>query len=223
MSATTVETNGTTTKKTIRTASVPNETPAQITLKRIERRSVEVPIVGITPLIMHNWSHKSKDLMLKNQQVKKAGTKAVKEPRDPEADYQASFYRLEDGTPGMPATAFKAAIAEAARFFDGVTMTSLKSAIQVRGIGSEQLVPIIGEHRMRTDTPRNASGVADLRFRPEFWPWQATLHIIFIESLIDLDSIWALVDAAGSNGVGDWRPSSPKSKTGTFGQWEVTA
>jgi len=29
------------------------------------------------------------------------------------------------------------------------------------------------------------------------------------------------VDAGGNGGVGDWRPSAPKSLTGTFGRYEV--
>ena len=31
----------------------------------------------------------------------------------------------------------------------------------------------------------------------------------------------AFLDAGGRLGVGDWRPNSPKSKTGVYGQWKV--
>jgi hypothetical protein len=189
-----------------------------ITISRLERALVEIPIRGETPLIMQRWSEKSRQQMLEAQQP---GTRRKKDARDPEADYQAAFYRLDDGTPGMPATAFKAAIADAARFYDGVTMVSLKTAIAVKGIGSEQLVPIVGDYRMREDTPRNANGVADLRYRPEFWPWSATLLVEYLPSMLDGQSVWNLTDAAGRVGVGSWRPSSPKSKSGTFGQFRV--
>jgi hypothetical protein len=199
--------------------SLPADGPVQVTIKRLEKAVVEVPIVGETPLIMHAWSQKSRNLMLENQQTK---TKAKKEPRDPQADYEAAFYRLADGRAGMPATAFKAAISEAARFYDGITMTALKTAVFVFGPAEQpDLVPIIGEPRMREDTPRNANGVADLRYRPEFWPWSAVLQVHYKPAMLSVESIHNLVDASGQVGVGDWRPSSPKSKTGMFGMYRV--
>jgi hypothetical protein len=189
-----------------------------IKLTRLERHVVEVPIIGETPLIMQRWSEKARQLMLDAQQ---SSTRKKKDRRDPEADYQAAFYRLDDGTPGMPATAFKAAIGSAARFFDGITMVALKTGIFVKGVGSEQLVPIIGDVRMREDTPRNANGVADLRYRPEFFPWSCKLFVEYLPTMLDADSVWNLVDASGRCGIGSWRPSSPKSMSGTFGQYRV--
>lgn len=194
------------------------QAPVEIKLTRLDRTVVEIPIIGETPLIMQRWSEKAKQLMLEGQQTK---TRKKRDPKDPVADYEAAFYRLEDGTPGMPATAFKGAIGAAARFFDGVTMVSLKTAIFVKGSGSDQLVPIAGDVRMREDMPRNANGVADLRYRPEFWPWSCTLIVEFLTNMLDRDSVFNLVDASGRCGVGSWRPSSPKSMTGTFGQYSV--
>lgn len=199
--------------------STNGDTPqVEIKLTRLERTIVEVPIIGETPLIMQRWSEKAKAMMLAAQQ---SSARKKKDPKDPQADYEAAFYRLDDGTPGMPATAFKAAIGSAARFFDGVTMVSLKTGLFVVGVGSEQLVPIVGDVRMREDMPRNANGVADLRYRPEFWPWSCTLLVKYIPSQLDKDSVWNLVDASGLQGVGSWRPSSPKSMSGTFGQYRV--
>lgn len=200
------------------TAPTKEAGPVEIVVRRLEREYTEVPIVGVTPLIMHQWSEKSRRLMLEAQQTT---TRAKRAPKDPKAEYEDAFYRLDDGRPGMPATAFKAAIADAARFYDGITMTALKTACFVRGEGGDQLVPIVGEVTMREDTPRNANGVADLRYRPMFWPWAATLMVEFLPSMLSTESVWNLIDAAGRNGVGDWRPSSPKSKSGTFGQFRV--
>jgi hypothetical protein len=123
----------------------------------------------------------------------------------------------------MPATAFKAAMVGACRLFEGISMTQAKSLFYVVGEGDEQLVPIEGEARVREDTPRNQTGVADLRYRMQFYPWSTTLVVRFTKVAIDADSIAALLDAGGRGGVGDWRPSSPKSHTGTFGQFEVVS
>jgi hypothetical protein len=154
---------------------------------------------------------------------KQTGAKAqpLREAKDPAAEAEASLYRLADGRPGMPATAFKAASVGAARLYDGVTMASLKAALFVNGEGEDQLVPIVGEATMREDTPRNSGGTADLRYRYAFWPWSALLVVTFIPALIDVESVINLIDAGGNGGVGDWRPSAPKSLTGTFGRYEV--
>lgn len=192
---------------------------APLTLRRLERNTVLIPIIGQTPLIPHRWSDKAKRMMLDKQQGKAVTKKA---PKSPEDEAHAATYWLEDGSPGMPATAFKSAIADAARHFDGVTMVMLKQSVFVIGEGTEQLIPIAGELTMREDMPRNATGVADLRYRNQIWPWSATLVIDFVASAITVEALIALVDAAGLGGVGDWRPSSPKSKSGTFGRWTVT-
>jgi hypothetical protein len=121
----------------------------------------------------------------------------------------------------IPATAFKAAMVGACRFYEGITMTQAKLLFYVEGEGPDQLVPIEGEPVMREDTPRNSGGTADLRYRMQFWPWSARLLIHFLPSMIGPDSVYALLDAAGKGGVGDWRPSSPKSATGTYGQFRL--
>jgi hypothetical protein len=123
----------------------------------------------------------------------------------------------------MPATAFKAAMVSACRFFEKPSMTEAKLLIFVEGEGAEQLVPIEyeGEPILREDTPRNANGGADLRYRYSFFPWRATITVRFIPSSLSETSVVALLDAAGRVGAGDWRPGSPKSATGTFGTWRV--
>ena len=103
-----------------------------------------------------------------------------------------------------------------------MTQVLVKQTVLVIGDGPDQLVPIeYGDITMREDTPRNASGVADLRYRAQYWPWSTTLRVRTIEGQFDNESILALVDAAGIGGVGEWRPTSPKSATGTYGTFEV--
>lgn len=194
---------------------------AEIKLERIERQIVEIGIVGVSPLIPHNWSEKARRLMREAQ----SGTtvKAAREPKNAQEEAEASLYRLTDGRPGMPSTAFKAAIIGAVRLFQGITLVQTKSAVFVRGEGVDQLVAIEGDKTLREDMPRNANGNVDLRYRYAFFPWRATLVVEFSSALLDASSVVNLVDAAGDGGVGDWRPSAPKSHTGTFGRFQVEA
>jgi hypothetical protein len=169
-------------------------------------------------VIIHKFSEKAKKMMLAAQQGNKT---KVHDPKNPTEDAEAACYRLEDGRPGMPAVAFKGAIVAGCRFFSGITMTQTKMMIFVEGEGPEQLVAINGEQQLREDTVRLASGVSDLRYRYAFWPWNVSLTVSYHASVMSRDSLVALVEAGGSAGIGDRRPSAPKSNTGTFGRFAI--
>lgn len=192
---------------------------SEITLKRIGRAEASITIEGTAPLIVNKFSSKARQQMLDKQM----GRTVQRQPKSPEELYQASLYPMSGDRYGFPATAFKAAIVDGCRYFKGskITMTAAKQMIFVKGEGTEMLVPIDGVPKMREDTVRNATGVADIRFRGEFWPWKTRLDIVYVPSMIDVSSILALVDAAGMGGVGEWRPASKESKTGMYGTWRV--
>lgn len=195
------------------------EAQATINLSRIQRASIDVPVMGTAPLITHRFDEKAKTMMLQAQQTK---TRAKKEPKDPAADFARSMYRTPSGEHAFPAVGFKAAMVDAARLFDGVKMTELRAAVHVVGDGNDQLVVLkVDEPRMREDAVRVGMGTADLRYRAEYWPWSAVLTINYIPSLISAESVVAIVDAAGVGGIGEWRPS--KAKTGIYGTFEVAA
>jgi hypothetical protein len=212
----------TTTKKAEATP-VTAEVPV-VQLNKIDAETLYVPIIGTAPLIVHNFSEKSRRQMLEAQQ----GKKKVKEIRDPQAEYEAAFYRIadEDGEKyGFPVTAFKAATTGAARFYDkSVTMTALRQFMFMRGVmtkaDAQMLVEIHGEPEMREDVVRlgGPSRSADLRYRPMFPEWSTTLTVTFVKSSIDRNSILSLIDAGGMGiGVGEWRPE----KRGEFGTYTV--
>lgn len=200
-------------------------TPAEVVqIARIDAETLQVPIIGTAPLIVHNFSEKSRRQMLEAQQ----GKKKVKEIRDPRAEYESAFYRIADDDGeryGFPVTAFKAATTGAARFYDkSVTMTALRQFMFMRGIMTkadpQMLVEIHGEPEMREDVVRlgGASRSADLRYRPMFPEWTCVLQVSYVKSSIDRNSILSLIDAGGMGiGVGEWRPE----KRGEFGTYAV--
>lgn len=192
----------------------------EIQISRIGTETVVVPIAGTMPLIMHNFSDKSKRQMLDAQQ----GRKSPKVTRDPEAEYEAAFYRTKEGY-GFPVTAFKAATVGAARFYGkDVKMTDLRQFIFMRGEISpndaQALVAIIGTPRMREDVVRlgGPSRSADLRYRPEFPEWSTVLEVTYVKSALSRDSVLSLIDAGGMGvGIGEWRPE----KRGEFGTYQI--
>lgn len=191
---------------------------AIVQIDRIPAETIQVPIVGTTPLIVNRFDEKHRRQMLDAMQ----GRKAPKQIKNPEADYEAAFYRLKDGRFGFPAVAFKQCTVGAARFYGkDVTMTALKQFLFFRGEPGEDgqmLVPIEGEPHMREDVVTVGRGGSDLRYRPEFSEWKANLVVTYVTSALTRGSVLSLIDAGGLGvGVGEWRPQ----KNGDFGTFQI--
>lgn len=193
-----------------------SQADAQVVIQPLKIETVSVPIIGETELIVHQWSEKAKKMMLDKQMGKASPKKAAK---DPEQDYKDSMYLFPDGRYGFPAAGFKAAIVGACRMFESLPMTKAKIAIRVNG----ELVEIIGEPHMREDMVRLETGVADIRYRAGFWPWRAVLSVTFNSGIISTEQLFNLINAAGFGGIGEWRPSAPKSASGSFGCFHVAS
>lgn len=178
-------------------------------------RQVTIPIVGISPLIVHAWSEKSKR-MISDKQAGKAKNKKH-EIRDPQDDYEQAKHISEDGWEGLPAAALKAAMIRGAKMV-GMVMKDTQAAFFVNAdCEKTQLVRIHGDSRMRTDMVRVGMGAADIRYRPEYLEWYMELNIDFNEGLISIDQLHQIVKAAGyGNGLGEMRPEKGKFNYGRF-------
>ena len=233
----TVERNGRDSK--LRGAADPNAqnpapdvkaTPAQVSaivIPKPDVQTVRVKIVGTAPLIVHAWSAKAIRKM-EESQGGRIKPKGPKEPRDPQADFEGAKHQSGEGWEGVPAVAFKAAMVGACRLVEGVSMTLAKRLMFVEGtpLKSGMLSPLVklqGEPaRLRTDTVRLDNGSADMRYRPEYWPWSAELTIRYNAGILSPDMLLNLLETAGAfEGVGEWRPGSPMSATGSFGTFSV--
>jgi hypothetical protein len=192
--------------------------PATHDLTRLETITLAVQIQGLTPLIVHRFDEKARQMMADAQAQK---TKVKKAPKNPVDDYNRSRYIIDNERDGFPASGFKSAIVNAVSHFDGLTKVLTKQAIFVFGEGLDQYVPIEGERSMREDTVRVGMGTADLRYRAQYWPWSAVLNVRLVASALTASSVLALIDAAGLGGVGEWRASAPKSSSGSYGAFEV--
>jgi hypothetical protein len=187
--------------------------PSAIAIPPIEIKTYSFRIEGDSPLITHAWSEKAKSIMLGKQMGVPSGKK---EPKNPDQDYQAAFYRMPDDAPGFPTIAFKAAAVSAARQVDGLTMTFLRGAFHVIG----ELVAIEGTSVMREDMVRVGMGTADIRYRPEFSAWAVNLIIRLNIRSMTLEQLIHLLNQAGfSVGVGEWRPE----KNGRNGMFHVAS
>lgn len=189
-----------------------------IEIDRIPAETLLIPILGTAPLVLHRFSEKAKQQMLDSMQ----GRKTPKQPKDPQAEYEAAFYKFQNDGYGMPVISFKAATVGAARFYgSSVTMTALKQFMFFRGemgVDGQMLARIEGEPKMREDVVRVGRGGADLRYRPEFPDWRTVLELTYVTSALTRNSVLSLIDAGGLGvGVGEWRPE----RDGYFGTYRI--
>lgn len=198
-----------------------------LSIPRPKIQSAVLSLKGISPLIMHKWSAKA-IAMLEGSQTGKA--KAQKEARRPvEEAYEGAYIvpGMEDKDDGefgkfyFPAPAFKHA------FLYGVAQTSdVRQFPKTKAAGwvFVDADPIIAAEqiRMRTDTGRIGQGTATMIYRLQFDDWTADLPVSYNANAISLEQVVALFDLGGTGGVGEWRPTSPKNKSGDFGRFVVT-
>jgi hypothetical protein len=210
-----------------------NAKNSMIQIRELDAETIDVPIIGTAPLIVHNWSEKARKQMLEAMQ----GVKSPKENKDPHAEYQATLYRIyrEPKTTrakgkaeqveayGFPAVAFKAATTSAARFYDkSISMTALRQFMFFKGIltkgDPQELFEIVGTPEMREDPVKVGVSGRDLRYRAQFLTWSATLTVTYVKTSIDKGSVLSLIDAGGLGvGVGEWRPE----RNGQFGTYRI--
>lgn len=182
----------------------------KIELPALQIKTITLMLVGDSPLIVHAWSEKAKKQML-DKQMKKASK--GKEAKDPQADYEACFYRTPTGAYAFPAIGVKAAMVSAARYVEA-KMTVLRGAFHI----DEEMLTVIGTPRPREDMVRVGMGTADIRYRPEFPEWRIPVTIKFNTAAISAEQIANLLNVAGFGvGIGEWRPE----RNGSYGRFHV--
>jgi len=175
-------------------------------------------IRGTSPIILHQWSEKAKEMMRNKQQEGKK-TKA-RELRKPAEEAEAAAYRTESGEVGILAMALKSAIVTAAHKDIGIEKTLVRKALFLICEDPGLVIPFTAcsEPIVREDMVRVGMGSADLRYRPEFRSWKALIEFEIDAELLQAADVLALVGRAGFGvGIHEWRPE----KGGEFGRFEI--
>jgi hypothetical protein len=199
-----------------------------IELPEINLERHRLYLVGSAPLIVHAFPEKARKQMLdKQMKVAKGGRDA----RDPHAEVEAARYQLPDGRDGFPAVGFKAAAVTACTSLSDITKVAARQAFRVDGLqmnaggvleGSfvrTALVPIVAASPTTREDVVRLSGVgrtAEMRYRPEYWPWGVELDIVLNPQVVSIGQLGSMFQAAGHGvGVGEYRPERD-GDCGTF-------
>lgn len=194
------------------------------------------------PLVVHNMSEKAYREMLQRQMAT-TGTTKVKEPKDPQAEYEAAFYRFTDSDKfGFPASAFKKVITRASKLLKdtkqiNLDMIAVRQTIFIEADGLEDreiivplgdgkffthrvitpLIEIFGNPTMKMDVVRIGQGQTDIRFRPQFFDWTAIIRIKYNPELLSKEVVANLLYRGGMTvGIGEGRPEKSELSWGLF-------
>lgn len=176
---------------------------------------IEAIIVGTAPLVIERFSKKA-ELMAKMQQGTVAKSKIVRPPRDYERDAEEARYRHPDGWEGANAAAFRAGMISACRLV-GFKMTLAKLSVFIEADGFDKidglpLVRIYGDSVAFQAHTRNATGVVDVRSRPQYRDWACKLRVKFDQSQFSTNDVFNLISRVGVQvGIGAGRPDSKSS------------
>lgn len=192
------------------------KTEIEIELKDLKIRRMQVEIKGISPLIIHRFGAKA----IKEMEDKKLGkAKNAKHAiTNPKKEFEDAKHVSAEGWEGFPVGGIKKCIVRGAKAV-GLTMTDVKAGLFIEADCPEtNLFRINGESRLRTDHVRVNNGAPDIRYRPEYVNWTATLTVTFNEGLISKDQVLQAIFAGGyGTGIGDWRPE----RGGDFGRFTI--
>ena len=198
-------------------AALGTDKPQIVRITKPKLRTTAVTITGISPYVQHKFSEKSRRQMEATQEAgQQARGKKTREAKDFDAVYEAAKHYSQDGWIGIPASAFRNAMIDACRLI-GFKMTLAKLSIFVEADGIDRdegtpLVRIIGQPRIHKGFARNATGVADIRWRPMWEQWGANLTLTWDDDQFSATDVLNLLLRAGMQvGIGEGRPGSPNS------------
>jgi len=199
-----------------------------ITVPEIRLEQHPLYLIGNSPLIVHAFPEKARKQML-DKQMKNA--KGGRDARDPFEEVEAARYQLPDGRDGFPAVGFKAAGVTACTSLADVTKVAARQAFRVEGMAMNAagvldgayirtaLVPLIAKPpTIREDVVRlsGPSRSAEMRYRPEYFPWGVELNVVINPQVISFGQLLSMYQAAGHGvGIGDYRPER-NGDCGTF-------
>ena len=195
--------------------------PATLVVQPIRRQTLEVAVLGTTPLILHRMAEKGLHELLFPGGRKTTAARAETLKHEPIEEFRAAAETLPDGPTllALMSTAFKAAMMTAALDLPGSTKAQIGRLVYVHG----EKVPIYGTPRILLSVTRSsdAGRTPDVRSRPILPRWAATLRISYQVPLLTERSIVNLLAGAGQIcGVGDWRQEKGK---GSYGQYVLTS
>jgi len=211
------------------TNRVPEDTTSNVVIQAPRMRVAAFKIRGTSPLVMHNFSQKSrKEMMDKMAAGSQAKSKKVRTPRDYDDDFEKAKHVSTAGWYGIPAKAFSCAMISSCKIASFVmTRAKISVFIEADGYDVSDGTPLVRmespnepervEHYVRPE-----KGGTDIRVRPMWREWSVSLRVRWDEDILSAADITNLLMRAGMQvGILEGRADSRKSNGMGWGFFEL--
>ena len=199
----------------------------RITIEPPKFETIAVKIKGVSPYVQNKFSHKSRQQMMDKQRLGDQAKKSRKrEAKNFEQTYKDAMHLSREGWHGIPAPSFRNALISACRIVGfKMTLAKLSVFIEADGFDGDEgtpLVKISGKPRVHESYVRNETGVADVRWRPMWEEWGATVRIRYDANQFSASDVVNLLHRAGMQvGIGEGRPDSKNSAGQGWGMFTI--
>jgi len=188
----------------------------QIQIPPANMRTTTFVLVGTAPYVQNRFSKKAQ-IMAGQEAGSTKGSKKPRAKRDFEKDYEEAKHVSREGWCGIPAPAFRNAAISACRLVGyKMTLAKLSLFIVPDGFDKEDDMPLVkitkGKPHRHDAHARNANGSIDIRARPMWREWEATLQVQYDADQFTLTDIANLINRVGLQvGIGEGRHDSKES------------
>ena len=200
----------------------------QVSITPPNFQHLEINLQGTTPLVINRFSAKAMESIRRTQEAgSTARSKRTRESKDFDALFEGAKHISDDGWEGIHAAAFRNGAISACRAC-GFKMTHAKLAFMVMQDGFDRVdgAPLVrlasGTAEQWVAPVRNKTGVVDLRCRPMYKQWTASLRIRYDAGMLTADDVVNLISRVGLQvGIGEGRPDSKESAGLGYGLFEI--
>lgn len=193
----------------------------EVDIVQVGTETATFHILGRTPFVCNAMSQKVKRDLIMPPQKRRGKQREQHLKHNPIEEYRRSPYKaMDDDAPTrivFPSSAFKQAMATAAKEMPGVTGAGIKRLCWAEGFN----VSLYGVPQMWMTTVRNSdvNRTPDVRTRAILPEWCATVEVTYITPNLRHQPVVNLMASAGIMvGVGDGRPEKGAM---SFGQFEI--
>ena len=206
-----------------------NEKTEAIHITAPNFKTGEIWIKGTSPLVVHKFSEKAKNMIREKQEAgSTANSKKKREAKDFTEVFNGARHISFEGWDGFPASAIRNACISACRLVGfKMTMAKLSLFVEADGYDATEGTPLLkiygGKPRQLESMVRLATGVCDISVRPQWLEWGARLRIRYDADQFTASDVVNLVNRVGMQvGICEGRPGSTNSNGMGWGTFEVS-
>ena len=188
----------------------------------------EFRLKGLSPLVIHRFSAKTKlEMKQKMETGKAAASRRNREAKSTDELFAEARYVAREGWDGIHAGAFRAALISACRLVGyKMSLAKLSIFVEADGVDAKEpqipLVRIYGQPTKQEDLARVETGQPYVTVRAAYHHWKAKLRIRWDADQFTLDDLTNLLARAGLQvGIGEGRPDSKNSAGMGWGLFQI--